>query len=197
MEFFFVAEETANNYVALIPSTGIDTTIDPVGFPNMVSYRQKKYNLYSPHGYFLSEETQLKQITKGLMVQCIGGTVPDTWISLFVRVKQYGKDEFDEFEKANGLHYVTDKTVTHVQYAVSLNTMDGHKTPTFSDVKIIPGEGIEPEELTEKSAVLFIGCGISQKIHYEHGIKNEKKDYLYRANYYAVIASTETITYEH
>ena len=197
MEFFFVAEETANNYVALIPSTGIDTTIDPVGFPNMVSYRQKKYNLYSPHGYFLSEETKLKQITKGLMVQCIGGTVPDTWISLFVRVKQYGKDEFDEFEKANGLHYVTDKTVTHVQYAVSLNTMDGHKTPAFSDVKIIPGEGIEPEKLTEKSTVLFIGCGISQKIHYEHGIKNEKKDYSYRANYYAVIASTETITYEH
>jgi hypothetical protein len=197
MCFYFVMEETAHNYVALIPSTGVDISVDPVKFPNKVSYRQKRYDLYSPHGYYLSEEIKFKTPIKGAVVQCMGTKDTATSIHLFVRVKQKEHKDFDDFEKANGLTFYSDKTITHLQYAVALNTTDGKKTPSFQDVRITPGSEIEPEEYTEKTAEIHVGISTSTKISYEHGERKEPSYYKQTASFYFAPAITEVINFEH
>lgn len=197
MCFYFVTEETANNYVALIPSTGVDTSVDPVKFPNKVRYRQKRYDLYSPHGYYLSEEIRFKTAVKGVLVQCIGSADMETNVNLFVRVKQKGQEEFDDFVKAKGLDFSSQKTITHLQYAVGLNTTDGKKTPSFKDVRITPGEEIEPEPYSEKTANIYMGISQSLKVSYEHGEKNEPCYYEQNAAFYFAPAMTEVMKFEH
>lgn len=168
MCFYFVAEQTSNNYVALIPSEGVDTTTDPVGFPNMVRYTQKKFDLYSPHGYYLSEKIRFREPVKGAALQCVASAEEGTQVRLFARVKEKGREEFRDFEKASGLTYATDREITHIQYAVSLNTTDGKKTPSFTDVRITPGNELAPETYTEKTASIYSASAISEKISYKH-----------------------------
>lgn len=197
MSFYFVMEETANNYVALIPSTGVDTTVDPVNFPNKVSYRQKKYDLYTPHGYYLSEEIKFKTPVKGAVVQCQGTQDNETNVNLFVRVKQIGHEEYDDFVRANGMTFYSSEVISHIQYAVALNTTNGKKTSSFRDVRIIPGNEIEPEEYTEKTADIYIGIASSRKIGYEHGERKEPSYYRQIASFYFAPAITQVIKVEH
>lgn len=197
MCFYFVAEQTSDNFVALIPSEGIDITVDPVGFPNAVRYTQKKFGLYSPHGYYLSEEIKFREPTRGALLQCIASSGEGTEVKLFARVKEKGQEDFGEFEKADGLTYWADKDITHIQYAVALNTTDGKKTPSFTDVRITPGESLPPEEYAEKTASVYIAAAVSEKISYEHGERNEPAGYCYTAEYYFAPAQTERVSYEH
>ena len=195
MSFYFVVEDTAHNYVALIPGKGVDTSKDPVAFPNKIQYMQRRYNLYCPHGYYRSEEIKLPQPVNGATVQCIATAGGKTTVKMFVRVKRKGEDSFDGYEKADGLFYTTDKTVTHIQYAVSLNTTDGTYSPSFTDVRIIPGNELEPEPYQEKTADIFVAVAISEKIGY--GCTDEKKEYTHEAVYYGVSAETQVIKYRH
>lgn len=195
MSFYFVVEDTAHNYVALIPGKGVDTTKNPVAFPNKIQYMQRRYNLYCPHGYYRSEEIKLPQPVNGAAVQCIATAGGKTTVKMFVRVKRKGEDSFDGYEKADGLFYTTDKTVTHIQYAVSLNTTDGTYSPSFTDVRIIPGNELEPEPYQEKTADIFVAVAISEKIGY--GCTDEKKEYTHEAVYYGVSAETQVIKYRH
>ena len=197
MNFYFVLEQTSSNYVALIPSAGVDCTVDPVAFPGKVSYTQRRYNLYAPHGYYLSEEIKLKSGVLGAVVHCLAEEEAATSLRLFVRVKQYGKDEFDDYEEADGLTWSTNKKITYVQYAVSLNTTDGTKTPSFSDVRITPGDELPPEEYSEKTAEIYIGVAHSTRISYEHGEQNEQIYYETTAGFYTAQAETEVINYNH
>lgn len=197
MCFFFVAEQTSDNFVALIPSEGIDIMVDPVGFPNKVRYTQKKFDLYSPHGYYLSEEIKFREPVRGALLQCLASSGEGMEVKLFARVKEKGKEGFDEFEKAAGLAYWTDKDITHIQYAVALNTTDGKKTPSFTDVRITPGDALPPEEYTEKTASVYIAAAVSEKISYEHGERNGPADYCHAAAYYFAPAQTERVSYEH
>lgn len=197
MCFYFVAEQTSDNFVALIPSKGIDISVDPVGFPNKVRYTQKKFDLYSPHGYYLSEEIRFREPVKGALLQCLAAAGKGTEVKLFARVKEKGREDFGEFEQADGLVYRTDKDVTHIQYAVALNTTDGKKTPSFTDVRITPGEALPPEEYTEKTASVYIAAAASEKISYEHGERNGSADYSHTAAYYIAPALTERAGYEH
>ena len=197
MKFYFVLEQTSSNYVALIPSAGVDCTVDPVAFPGKVSYTQRRYNLYAPHGYYLSEEIKLKSGVFGAVVHCLAEEEAATSVRLFVRVKQYGKDEFDDYEEADGLTWSTNKKITYVQYAVSLNTTDGTKTPSFSDVRITPGDELPPEEYSEKTAEIYIGVAHSTRISFEHGEQNEQIYYETTAGFYTAQAETEVINYNH
>ena len=112
-------------------------------------------------------------------------------------MKQYGKDEFDDYEEADGLTWSTNKKITYVQYAVSLNTTDGTKTPSFSDVRITPGDELPPEEYSEKTAEIYIGVAHSTRISYEHGEQNEQIYYETTAGFYTAQAETEVINYNH
>ena len=195
MRFYFVVEETAHNYVALVPGSGVDTTKNPVVFPNMVSYTQRRYNLFSPHGYFRSEEIKMPSPVQGAVVRCIATAGGSTSVGMFVRVKRKGQEEFDAYEEASGLVYSTDKTVSHVQYAISLNTTDGKQTPSITDVQVIPGSELEPEEYQEKTADLYVATAISEKIEYTR--KSVEKQYQHDAVYYGASAETMIITYRH
>ena len=156
---------------------------------------QRRYNLYCPHGYYRSEEIKLPQPVNGAAVQCIATAGGKTTVKMFVRVKRKGEDSFDGYEKADGLFYTTDKTVTHIQYAVSLNTTDGTYSPSFTDVRIMPGNELEPEPYQEKTADIFVAVAISEKIGY--GCTDEKKEYTHEAVYYGVSAETQVIKYRH
>ena len=195
MSFYFVVEDTAHNYVALIPSKGVDTTKDPVGFPNSIQYTQRRYNLFCPHGYYRSEEIKFSQPVKGATLQCIATAGGQTKVQLYVRVRRKGRDVFDEYEKVEGLFYVTDKIITHIQYAVSLNTTNGTQTPSFTDVRIMEGSDLEPEPYQEKTADIYVAVAISEKIEYSY--TDEKKEYRQEAIYYGVSAGTQIIKYEH
>jgi hypothetical protein len=116
----------------------------------------------------MSEEIKLKDGVQGALVWCKADYGGATDVKLFVRVKQVGSAEFDDFEEADGLEWYTDKTISHIQYAISLNTTDGKKTPSLSDVRITPGDELPPEEYTEKTAFLYVGATQSTKITYEH-----------------------------
>lgn len=197
MCFYFVVEDTKHNYVSLIPGSGVDISTDPVIFPNGISYIQRRHGLYSPHGYFRSEEIALEAPVRGAALQCVASAPSGTWVDLFVRVKRKGQEDFDDYEKADGLFYSTDSVITHIQYAVSLNTTDGGQTPSFTDVQIMPGNELEPEPYQEKTAVLSVGTAITEKIHYEHGGHDANRYYEQTAGYYGVSAGTQVIRYSH
>jgi hypothetical protein len=197
MEFYFVVEETANNYVALIPADGVDCTVDPVAFPNKVSYTQRRFDLYSPHGYYLSEEIRMKSPVQGVRLLCLASAGEDTGIRFFVRVKEYEKEEWGEFQETEGLSYATGECVTHVQYAVSLNTVNGKKTPSFQDVRITPGDELAPEEYTERTAKIYVGVALSQKLEYEHGQRNQRTFFETTTVCHVTGAETEMMIYEH
>ena len=118
-------------------------------------------------------------------------------MKLFARVKERGKEGFNDFEKAAGLIYQTDKNITHIQYAVALNTTDGKKTPSFTDVRITPGNELPPEQYTEKTASAYLAVMVSEKVCYEHGEKNGPSDYRHAASYYFASAQMERVSYEH
>lgn len=80
---------------------------------------------------------------------------------------------------------------------MALNTTDGKKTPSFTDVRITPGEALPPEEYTEKTASVYIAAAASEKISYEHGERNGPADYSHTAAYYFAPALTERAGYEH
>ena len=195
MSFYFVVEDTAHNYVALIPGKDVDTTKDPVAFPNKIQYTQRRYNLFCPHGYYRSEEIKMPQPVKGAAVQCIATAGGATTVQMYVRVRRKGQEAFDGYEKADGLFYVTGKTITHIQYAVSLNTTDGTQSPFFTDVHIIPGNELEPESYQEKTSDIYVAVAISEKI--EYGYTDAKKEYMNEAVYYGVSAETQVIKYKH
>lgn len=171
MRFYFALEQTGEDLVALIPAEGIDTTEDPVIFPKCVRYTQKKYGLYTPHGYYLSEEIPFKTPVKGAAAQCLASAGKSTDVKFFVRVKEAGRESFNDYERPGGLWYFTDRDVTHIQYAVALNTTDGKKTPSFTDVRITPGDLLPPQEYTDRTAEAFLVTAVTQKIRYEHGEK--------------------------
>ena len=169
MSFYFVVEDTAQNYVALIPGKGVE----------------RRYNLYCPHGYYRSEEIKMPQSVKGAAVQCIATAGGATTVQMYVRVRRKGQEAFDGYEKADGLFYVTGKTITHIQYAVSLNTTDGTQSPSFTDVRIIPGNELEPEPYQEKTADIFVAVAISEKIGCR--ILQERNHWLSAGQWPAVI----------
>ena len=70
------------------------------------------------------------------------------------------------------LHYATDKQITHIQYAVALNTTDGYETPSVSDVRIVAGPELEPDPYQEHTANIYIGTVLAEKIEYAHGERN-------------------------
>ena len=197
MRFYFALEKTATNYVALIPAEGINTTVDPVVFPKSVRYTQKRFGLYSPHGYYLSEEIKFKKTVKGAAAQCLASAGEGTDVRLFVRVKETDRDNFNDYERVDGLVYSTGRDITHIQYTVALDTTNGKLTPSFSDVRITPGDELPPGEYTEKTADICLGVAITQKIRYEHGEKNEPSVYEHTAAYYFAPAQTARIDYRH
>ena len=173
MCFYFVVQDRENNYVAILPSDGIDSTTSPVTVPDMVSYSQRRWNLNTPHGYYRSEEIPFWNTVQGAYVCCIAQSKePVTSVKLFVRVKQAGHEDFDDYEEAEGLHYATDKQITHIQYAVALNTTDGYETPCVSDVRIVAGPELEPDPYLERTADIYIGTVLTEKIEYVHGERN-------------------------
>ena len=197
MQFYFVVEDTSKNHVALIPSDGVDTTTDPVKFPGKIYYTQRRFDLYAPHGYYLSEEIKFRSAVEGAFVQCMAKSDAATFVRLFVRVKQKGADTFDEFEEAEGLSYATTKEITHVQYAVSLNTTEGESTPCFWDVRIIPGTELLPESYTEKTADVGVYSALTQKIAYEHGERNLQTHFEETAECFVASALVLNKAYEH
>ena len=173
MSFYFVVQDRANNYVSIFPTAGIDSTTSPVTVPNKISYSQRKWNLNTPHGYYRSEEIPFWKTVQGAYVYCNAQSEePTTSVKLFVRVKQAGHEDFDAYEEAEGLHYATDKQITHIQYAVALNTTDGYETPSVSDVRIVAGPELEPGPYQEHTANIYIGTVLAEKIEYAHGERN-------------------------
>ena len=137
----------------------------------------------------------MPQPVKGAAVQCIATAGGATTVQMYVRVRRKGQEAFDGYEKADGLFYVTGKTITHIQYAVSLNTTDGTQSPSFTDVRIIPGNELEPEAYQEKTSDIYVAVAISEKI--EYGYTDAKKEYMNEAVYYGVSAETQVIKYKH
>ena len=168
MKFYAVVEETAKNYVGLVPENGVDTTTDPVKFPNCIRYGQRRHGLYSPHGYYLSEEIGLDNPVEGIMVQWTGNVPAGTDVSMFVRYKKDGEEEFSDYVKAAGNYYFIGHTVSHIQYALSLNTTKGKATPSISDVRIFPGKELIPADYTEGTAEIRAGAGHTVSMLYEH-----------------------------
>lgn len=146
----------------------MDSLVDPVVFPKYVPYKQRRFNLYTPHGYYLSEEINLDGRVQGVFVQCLGKMEKNTNIRLLIRIKEYGQSEFGAFKEATGLSWKTDRIITHIQYAVALNTTDGKKTPSFFDVRITPGNELVPDLYAEKTAMIQISTISTQKIIYRH-----------------------------
>lgn len=168
MKFYAVVEETAQNYVGLVPENGVDITVDPVGFPNCIQYGQRRHGLFSPHGYYLSEEIELDNPQEGIMIQWAGREPAGTDIDMFVRYKREGDDEFSDYVKAAGNQYFVGYTVTHIQYALSLNTTEGKTTPYVSDVRIFPGKELIPVDYTEGIAEIRAAAGHTVAVTYEH-----------------------------
>ena len=168
MKFYAVVEETAKNYVGLVPDEGVDITADPVKFPNFISYGQRRHGLFTPHGYYLSEEIELDNPTEGVMIQYAGNTPDGTSVTMYARYKREGADDYSDYVRALGNYYFIGYTVTHIQYALSLNTTEGKATPSVSDVRIFPGRELVPPDYTEGLVQIKVGAGHTVSYRYTH-----------------------------
>lgn len=167
MKFYFTFEDTVNNSAALIPREGLNTSVDPAILPGSIEYSQKRFNLYSPHGYIRSEEIEFRNPVNGILVSAPSDTPDGTWVDLFVRYRKYGDSDFGPFQKVAGMYFYTKDQVDRLQYAVGLNTTDGDITPTVKGVQLDPGADIKPKTETERIAE---GCaGLAHLVTYKYG----------------------------
>lgn len=189
---FCIVTETPDNLVCICPET-YDTTVDPVSINSIIGYTQRRFNLYSPHGYVKSDEVDLGQhgFTLDFQKYQPAGTI----VKFFYRYMVNG--EWCDYIELQGkqsctVYEVCDK----MQWVASLNTTLGTVTPTVSNVRVVRIQ-VLPEETEYETAVrdVVVGFVTNQLIEYATELADNETKYEVQIDVKSNIASYQYIDY--
>ena len=120
----------------------INSLVDPVAVTPL-PYTQRRNGLFSPHGYYRSaalSPAPAQRNARGVTLSWRASCPADTSVSVWVRVRQYNAEVWEDYEKASGSSWHTDALIERLQFVIALNTTNGHATPTVENVKWTWGE---------------------------------------------------------
>lgn len=162
---FTIVVETPDNLVCICPEN-YDTTVDPVAISSVVDYRQRRYDLYCPHGYVRSDECDLGGY--GFIFNFEKYEPQNTNVRVFVRYKVLGSDEWSDYTFVKQTGYMLYMPCERMQWVCSLNTVDGKVTPNVTNVKVSRIQ-VLPEEsdvVTDIGGKVLIGFVSTSLIEY-------------------------------
>lgn len=179
---FLIVTETPDNLVNIYPEN-YDTSVDPVYIGSMIDYTQRRYDLYSPHGYVRSDECDLGGY--GFVISYEKNEPENTEVKFFVRWKVGG--EWKDYTEVKGPSMGVLQICEKVQWVISLNTLDGKVSPMAGNVrvikvKVLPAESEYIHNIRDRISMRYCTTQFieyktefdkDEKVIYEHYIESD------------------------